>query len=268
MSPRLGALLADSEQLRQRIQLHSVCTSRDLIALALDAKTAAARLNLKPEELAAFSKVFALAQLQSEGYDEARQMQMLDVLNAQGHLIMTRPRSDVHRQAFWHRAVNVWIVCPTTSRVLLGQRAVSKDSDPHKWTCACCRMGSGELSMSTAITQLAAEFSIKAEPEEQCRGGIVAGVQLAFMLKTRREITKGIFAGQADCTWVDVYLALLDEEIPVERLHLDVRAKQAACYVTIPELEAAWQQKSDNYVTPPDEYSNKLLRYIKTACKE
>lgn len=260
LSPRLAALCADHDEIREAALRAGILTTQELGALGTNADVVATMLRLGTAARSHFGHIFAIAKARADGADQERLGQRLDVLNAEGHLIMTRPRGDVHRQGFWHRAVNIWPICPSTLRVLVGQRAVSKDTDALRWTCACGRVSSGDLSMNTAVDCLAAEFSIRAVPDEQ--------ISLAFTLKCPRRITRGLFAGQLDGAWIDVYLMVLDQEIPVERLLLDVRAKQAAKYVSLDELERALAAKDDNYVIPTnDEYTDKLVRYLRRMCR-
>jgi isopentenyldiphosphate isomerase len=256
----LASLCVDYDEIRDAVLAAGLFTSQDLGALGMDVEAVARSLDLSAPARAAFASVFAIAKARVDGSEEERMRMMLDVLNAEGHLIMRRPRVDVHRGGFWHRAINVWVVCTSTSRVLIGQRTGSKDMDPRKWTCVCGRVPSGDLSMNAAVDRLAVEFSIHAETEKN--------ISLHFSMKCARKITKGVFAGQTDGAWVDVYLACLDDEIPIERVHLDVRAKQSAKYVTLDELERAYQIRDETFVIPSNgEYAKKLLHYLRKACK-
>merc|ERR1719160_484169 len=101
---------------------------------------------------------------------------------------MSKSRYIVHREGFWHRALNVWVIDLSTGRVLIGQRAASKDIDPCKWTCVSGRVPSGELSMNAAVSQLENEFSIK--PTSTSQSGVTSGppsalreVSLMFSIK-------------------------------------------------------------------------------------
>merc|ERR1712224_812442 len=146
---------------------------------------------------------------------------------------------------------------------LIGQRSVSKDVGKEKWTCVCGRVPSGELSHTAAVERLEEEFSIRDLPDEQ--------VSLLFSMKCPRKITgEGIFAGQDDGAWIDVYLAVLKEEIPIEKLHLDVRAKQAAKYVSVADLQQDIRQvgADQQYVIPANpEYLPRLFRYLHKTCQ-
>jgi len=193
---------------------------------------------------------------------------MLDVLNSEGQFIMSKPRYIVHREGFWHRALNVWVIDLSTGRVLIGQRAAGKDIDPCKWTCVSGRVPSGELSMNAALSQLENEFSIK---PAQASGSAVAStsssalrdISLMFSIKCSRDIDNGVFTGQRDATWLDIYAACLNEEIPVERLKLDLRDKQSARYIRLEQLRRAYARRDPEFVIPPnEEYITKLFKYL------
>lgn len=262
LSPRLAALLDGSGELREAIIQADVVSVTDLGSLALDSDTAATMLKVPDSCRAAFSSVFATAKACSEGDYERKMYAMLDVLNSEGHFIMSRPRHIIHRDGFWHRAVNVWVLCASTQRILLGQRADSKDIDPAKWTCVCGRVPSGELSMQAAELQLRSEFSIRDLQEDK-------DIFLMFSMKTSRTISTGVFSGQRDATWLDVYVARLWEEIPVEKLLLDVRDKQAVKYISLDELKDAYEREDPKYVIPDNhEYMKKLFHYLKMQCRE
>jgi len=143
----------------------------------------------------------------------------------------------------------------------VGQRAVGKDMDADKWTCVCCRVPSGELSMNVAAEQLSQEFGIEA--------ALDTNISLAFSLKGEREITRGLFSGHVDKTLTDVYVARLDEEVHLQLVHLDVRVKRAAKYVEVAELEKALVEKDSSFVTPTsEEYARKLIQFMKRMCSE
>jgi len=184
---------------------------------------------------------------------------MLDVLDTEGHFIMSKPRSVVHREGFWHRALNVWVVDLSTGNVLIGQRSYTKDIDPGKWTCVTGRVESGQLSMTSALEQLRGELSIKADD------ALNGQVQLIFSTKCSHEIKNGVFAGQRDATWLDVYAACLYETIPIEQLKLDTKDKLAAKYVSLDTLEQAYLTRDPEFVIPANqEYTRKLFQYLRT----
>jgi len=216
---------------------------------------------------------------QQDPEHEERMKCALDVLNSEGQFIMSKPRYIVHREGFWHRALNVWVVDLSTGRVLIGQRAASKDIDAGKWTCVSGRVPSGELSMNAALSQLENEFSIKPAKESHSITGVSTGaiqksadilreVSLQFSIKCDRPIHNGVFAGQRDATWLDVYAACLTKEIPVEKLKLDLRDKQAARYIRLEQLRRAYARRDPEFVIPAnDEYVAKLFKYLTRLVK-
>lgn len=261
LSPRLASQLEDNEELRDCILASDVLCTQDLGSLALDVESAIATLEIPAHLAKPFQAIFTIAKACAEGEYEKKMYTMLDVLNSEGQFIMSRPRYICHRDGFWHRAVNCWVLCVSTERVLMGQRAATKDIDPNKWTCVCGRVESGELSMSSAVDQLKNELSIKDLQED-------TELSLAFSMKSFREITSGVFAGQRDATWLDVYIAQLQEEIPIEKLLLDVHDKEAVRYVSLAELHHAYETKNPEFVQPVNqEYVTKLFRYLRITCQ-
>ncbi|CAK0791383.1 unnamed protein product [Prorocentrum cordatum] len=239
LSPRLASLVADNAELQDALLLNKCLTTQELATAGSDAEDAARRLGLSLPGQEAFVSIFAFVREKANIRTDERMKQMLDVVNESGELIMRRPRCEVLSKGFRYRAVNVWALCPKTGRVLIGQRAVAKDMDPDKWTCVCCRVPSGELSMNVAAEQLS------------------------------QEITRGLFSGHVDKTMTDVYVATLDEEVPLQLVHLDVRVMRAAKYVEVADLEKALVEKDSSFVTPPsEEYSRKLIQFMRRMCRE
>lgn len=261
LSPRLETLVRHhgDDELRSKLIEHQVFSVSDLGNLAMDAEAAATSLEIAPDRKGLFEAIFATAQAAVDSAYEKKMYSPLDVLDGGGAFIMSRPRYIVHRDGFWHRAVNVWVLCIDTGRVLLGQRASTKDIDPNKWTCICGRVPSGDFSFNAAMEQLSSEVGLKGLELD-------ADVSLAFSMKSMRTITQGVFNGQSDATWLDVYVATLATEVPLERLHLDVADKQDVKYITIDQLRDAYDRKDPDFVLPANhEYLAKLFRYLTKA---
>merc|ERR1719272_2175523 len=127
--------------------------------------------------------------------------------------------------------------------------------------------------MNAAVGQLENEFSIK--PAQASTGttgtatpSALREVSLMFSIKCSRDITNGHFAGQRDATWLDVYAACLNEEIPVEKLKLDLRDKQAARYIRLEQLRRAYARRDPEFVIPAnEEYIAKLFEYLNKLFK-
>ena len=56
-----------------------------------------------------------------------------DIVDAQDRVIGSAPRSQVHAQGLFHRAVHLWLFHPD-GRLLLQKRSMSKDREPGRWT--------------------------------------------------------------------------------------------------------------------------------------
>lgn len=261
LSPRLASLLADSSELQDALVMNEVFTSQELAYVGIDAEDVATRLGLSQPARQTFPGIFAFVRDKAGKSMEAKMGRPLDVLSDSGEMIMRRTRADIHQKGFWHRVVNVWVICPETARVLIGQRAVSKDMDPEKWTCACGRVNAGDSSMDAAVEYLYAEFGITARPDVE--------LSLGFNVKCPRDITRGLFNGQIDKAWIDVYVCRLDQEVPMEMVQLDVSTKRAARYIEVHELEKALIEQDPTFVIPTnEEYAKKLLHVMKRMCAD
>lgn len=59
--------------------------------------------------------------------------ELFDILDEYGNKTgLTKPRSAVHRDGDWHRAVHIWIV-NNEGEILLQRRAPDKDTHPNFW---------------------------------------------------------------------------------------------------------------------------------------
>jgi isopentenyl-diphosphate delta-isomerase type 1 len=67
-----------------------------------------------------------------------------DIVDAQDRVIGSAPRSQVHAQGLFHRAVHLWLFHPD-GRLLLQKRSLSKDREPGRWTSSVSgHVNSGE----------------------------------------------------------------------------------------------------------------------------
>lgn len=91
----------------------------------------------------------------------------LDILDATGNFTgQTKPRSAVHRDGDWHRAVNIWIVNPELG-ILLQRRAPDKDSWPGYWDISCGgHLVAGDSSIRGAIRELREELDLVINPSD------------------------------------------------------------------------------------------------------
>ncbi|KAG6535707.1 hypothetical protein ZIOFF_000730 [Zingiber officinale] len=87
--------------------------------------------------------------------EPTHQEEHLDVLTKTGEKTgVSKPRSLVHRDGDYHRAVHVWIYSESTQELLLQKRADCKASWPAKWDISSAgHISSGESSLLTARNQ-------------------------------------------------------------------------------------------------------------------
>ena len=76
-----------------------------------------------------------------------------------------RPRSQVHAEGLYHRAVHVWLVAPSRGEVLLQLRAACKDSWPGRLDISCAgHISAGDLPLETAVRELQEELGLRLPP--------------------------------------------------------------------------------------------------------
>lgn len=74
----------------------------------------------------------------------------------------TRPRSEVHAQGLYHRAVHIWLLSPHTGELLLQRRATHKDSWPNRWDISCAgHLSAGDTSIDAAVRELEEELGLR-----------------------------------------------------------------------------------------------------------
>jgi isopentenyl-diphosphate Delta-isomerase len=94
-------------------------------------------------------------------------MELIDVLNTAGAPTgQKKPKSEVHRDGDWHRAVHVWIV-GSDGRVLLQRRSVRKENNPGLWdVSAAGHISAGEGAVESAIREVEEELGLRLDPSE------------------------------------------------------------------------------------------------------
>lgn len=87
--------------------------------------------------------------------------ELIDIVNPDGSPTGTvRPKSEVHRDGLWHRAVHVWLFT-RDSYVLLQQRAHSKDNWPDWWDASVAgHISAGEAPADAAVREVAEEIGL------------------------------------------------------------------------------------------------------------
>ncbi len=84
-----------------------------------------------------------------------------DILDENGNKTgKTKPRSCVHRDGDWHKAVHIWIV-NDKNEVLLQKRSPNKDSHPNMWDISSAgHLTAGDESISGAIREIKEELGV------------------------------------------------------------------------------------------------------------
>jgi isopentenyl-diphosphate delta-isomerase len=86
--------------------------------------------------------------------------EFFNVVNERDEVVGSRPRSEVHRLGFMHRAVHV-LVFNAQGEIFLQKRSMNKDRHPGKWdSSASGHVDSGEHYDATAVRELQEEIGL------------------------------------------------------------------------------------------------------------
>ena len=94
-------------------------------------------------------------------------VELFDILDTQGNKTgKTKPRSEVHRDGDWHKAVHIWIV-NDQDEILLQKRSPNKDSYPNMWDISSAgHLTAGDDSLSGAVREIKEELGVDILPEQ------------------------------------------------------------------------------------------------------
>ncbi|TVU27936.1 hypothetical protein EJB05_19439 [Eragrostis curvula] len=162
----------------------------------------------------------------------------LDVLTAAGEKTgVSKPRSEVHRDGDYHRAVHVWIYCESTGELLLQRRADCKDSWPGQWdTSSAGHISAGDSSLFSAQRELHEELGIKLP---------VDAFELIFVFLQECVINNGTYTNNE---YNDVYLVTTLTPIPLEAFTLQESEVSAVKYMHCDEYKNCLAKESGEYV--------------------
>ena len=94
-------------------------------------------------------------------------MELVEVVDASGHVVRVVPRSEMRASNLRHRSVGVVVRRPGDRAVLAHRRADWKDVWPGRWDVAAGGVaGAGEPWRRAARRELAEELGVDAEPVE------------------------------------------------------------------------------------------------------
>ncbi len=86
-----------------------------------------------------------------------------DVVDAHDRVLYRERRSIVHAQRLRHRAVHI-LLLDVQGHLLLQRRSKLKDTNPGKWTTACCgHVDAGEDYLEAAVRELDEELGVRLE---------------------------------------------------------------------------------------------------------
>ena len=90
-----------------------------------------------------------------------------DILDSTGALTgVTAARSRVHAEGLFHRAVHVWLFCPSTNELLVQERALCKDSWPGRWDVSSAgHVSAGGNAIDAAVRELEEELGVAVPPD-------------------------------------------------------------------------------------------------------
>ncbi|KAL5212822.1 hypothetical protein ABZP36_023669 [Zizania latifolia] len=162
----------------------------------------------------------------------------LDVLTAAGEKTgASKPRSEVHRDGDYHRAVHVWIYCESTGELLLQRRADCKDSWPGQWDISSAgHISAGDSSLSSAQRELHEELGIKLP---------VDAFELIFIFLQECVINNGTYTNNE---YNDVYLVTTLTPIPLAAFTLQESEVSAVRYMPCDEYKSCLEKGSGEYV--------------------
>ncbi|KAL6635271.1 hypothetical protein ACP70R_027942 [Stipagrostis hirtigluma subsp. patula] len=162
----------------------------------------------------------------------------LDVLTAAGEKTgVSKPRSEVHRDGDYHRAVHVWIYSESTGELLLQRRADCKDSWPGQWDISSAgHISAGDSSLFSAQRELHEELGIRLP---------IDAFELLFVFLQECVINNGTYTNNE---YNDVYLVTILTPIPLEAFTLQESEVSAVKYMRCDEYKDCLAKERGEYV--------------------
>ncbi|KAG2723283.1 hypothetical protein I3760_02G163500 [Carya illinoinensis] len=166
------------------------------------------------------------------------QEEHLDVLTKCGLKTgISKPRSDIHRDGDYHRAVHVWIFAENTQELLLQRRADCKDSWPGLWDISSAgHISAGDSSLVTARRELQEELGVILPKD---------AFEMIFIFLEECVINDGNFINNE---FSDVYLVTTLDPIPLEAFTLQETEVSAVKYISYEEYRCILAKEDPEYV--------------------
>ncbi|KAI3893203.1 hypothetical protein MKX03_007035 [Papaver bracteatum] len=160
-----------------------------------------------------------------------------DVLTKTGEKTgITKPRSHVHRDGDYHRAVHVWIYAETTGELLVQRRADNKDSYPGLWDISSAgHISAGDSSLISARRELHEELGVTLPND---------AFELIFVFLHEAVTNNGNFINNE---FNDVYLVTTIDPIPLEAFTLQETEVSAVKYIKWEEYKSLLAKEDPDY---------------------
>ncbi|GFP79378.1 nudix hydrolase 3 [Phtheirospermum japonicum] len=161
-----------------------------------------------------------------------------DILTKTGEKTgISKPRSDVHRDGDYHRAVHIWIFAESTQQLLLQKRAECKDSWAGLWDISSAgHISAGDSSLVTARRELHEELGIKLPND---------AFELLFVFLQESVTNGGKFINNE---YNDVYLVTTKDPIPLEAFTLQESEVSTVKYISLEEYRSLLAKEDPQYV--------------------
>ncbi|KAI3982198.1 hypothetical protein MKX01_019104 [Papaver californicum] len=161
-----------------------------------------------------------------------------DVLTKTGEKTgLTKPRSAVHRDGDYHRAVHVWIYAETTQELLVQRRADNKDSFPGLWDISSAgHISAGDSSLVSARRELQEELGVTLPND---------AFEMIFVFLHETVTNNGNFINNE---FNDVYLVTTVDPIPLEAFTLQETEVSAVKYIKWEEYRSLLAKEDPDYV--------------------
>lgn len=188
------------------------------------------------------------------GAGEHNSEEFLDVLTSLGqHTGVAKPRSQVHRDGDYHRAVHVWIYVESSGELLLQKRADVKDSWPGLWDISSAgHISAGDTSLLSARRELEEELGVSLPS---------SAFELLFVYLQECIINNGTFINNE---FNDVYLVTIVEQIPLDEFALQESEVSMVKYMDWEDYENLLRKGDPAYVPyEVDEGYGKLFSVIR-----
>ncbi|CAJ2639411.1 unnamed protein product [Trifolium pratense] len=171
-------------------------------------------------------------------YSQEEGEERFDVLTKTGEKTgISKPRSEVHRDGDYHRAVHVWIFAESTQELLLQRRASCKDSWPDLCDISSAgHISAGDSSLITARRELEEELGVNLPKD---------AFELIFVFLQECVTNDGKFINNE---YNDVFLVTTIDPIPLEAFKLQESEVSAIKYIAYDEYKRLLAKEDSDYV--------------------